>query len=85
MEAPSSAKGRPQKKEKIHKIVWIGASQAVKQSSYKDVRPILKKMQEYFVEHRLVRKQRPNTPGGGSKKRQGQPPAKKDSQPRKKG
>ncbi|MEY4723056.1 MAG: hypothetical protein RLZZ324_569 [Candidatus Parcubacteria bacterium] len=43
MEAPPRAKGSPQKKEKIRRIIWVGAPKATRTSSYEDVRPILRK------------------------------------------
>lgn len=43
MEAPARAKGSPQKKEKIRKIIWVNAGRAMRTSSYEDVRPILRK------------------------------------------
>lgn len=43
MQAPSGAKGSPQRKEKIRRVIWVGLRQAMRTSSYVDVRPILHK------------------------------------------
>lgn len=43
MQAPSRAKGSPQRKEKIRRIIWVGLRSAMTTSSYEDVRPILEK------------------------------------------
>lgn len=43
MEAPSHAAGRPQKKEKIRRVIWVSPRRALRTSSYEDVRPILRK------------------------------------------
>lgn len=48
MQAPSRAKGSPQRKEKIRRIIWVGLKGAMKTSSYDDVRPILQKAIAYF-------------------------------------
>lgn len=48
MQAPSHAKGQPQKKEKIKKIIWVPIERIDRISGYKDVRPILKKVKEFF-------------------------------------
>lgn len=49
MEAPPKAKGQPQKKERIRKVVWLSLLQADRTSSYKDVAPMLRKVREYFT------------------------------------
>ena len=51
MEAPSRAKGSPQKKEKIRRIIWVGAGRATGTSSYEDVRPILRKALDILFRH----------------------------------
>ncbi len=43
MQAPSRAKGSPQRKEKIRRIIWVGLRHAMRTSSYEDVQPILEK------------------------------------------
>jgi ADP-ribose pyrophosphatase YjhB (NUDIX family) len=48
MEAPSDAKGKPQRQEKIRRIIWVGLGRLMKTSSYDDVRPILEKVYAYF-------------------------------------
>jgi len=48
MQAPADAKGKPQKKEKIRRVVWLSLRQAVRRSSYRDVLPMLKKVTAYF-------------------------------------
>jgi len=52
METKPQARGRPQKKERIRKIIWVSLGRAGRQSDYKDVRPILERMQEYFRDAR---------------------------------
>jgi 8-oxo-dGTP pyrophosphatase MutT (NUDIX family) len=49
LEAPSDAKGQPQAKEKIKRVVWVSLKQAVNRSSYKDVLPMLRRVQAYFA------------------------------------
>jgi len=41
MEAPSKAKGQPQKKERISGIIWVTPERAKKISGYKDVKGVL--------------------------------------------
>lgn len=48
MQAPSRAFGRPQKKEKIRRIIWVPLRDAMRKSSYDDVRPILRKALAWF-------------------------------------
>jgi len=48
MQAPAGAKGRPQKKERIRRVIWLSLRQAVRRSSYRDVLPMLKKVTAYF-------------------------------------
>ncbi len=43
MEAPASAKGQPQQKEKIRNLIWVPLPRAIATSNYKDVRPLLQK------------------------------------------
>jgi 8-oxo-dGTP pyrophosphatase MutT (NUDIX family) len=60
MEAPSDAAGRPQRKEKIRKVIWVSLGRAMRTSSYEDVRPILKKAMSLLGMRRpAVRKQPP--------------------------
>ncbi len=46
MEAASKAWGKPQKKERIRKIVWVPVSQLKKKSTYKDVNDVIDKAVE---------------------------------------
>lgn len=48
LEAPSRAKGQPQRKEKISRVIWVSLKQAMTRSSHKDMRPILARVVEYF-------------------------------------
>lgn len=48
MEAPADAKGKPQKKEKIRKLIWTGIAHVEKKSGYTDVRPIVAKALQHF-------------------------------------
>jgi 8-oxo-dGTP pyrophosphatase MutT (NUDIX family) len=48
LEAPPDAKGRPQVKEKIRRVVWVSLKQATARSSYKDVLPMLERVRSYF-------------------------------------
>lgn len=43
MEAPPGEWGSPQKDEKLRKIVWVPPKDAMRLSSYDDVRPVLEK------------------------------------------
>lgn len=43
MEVPAGEWGKPQKDEKIRKLVWVTPREAMKMSSYDDVRPVLEK------------------------------------------
>jgi ADP-ribose pyrophosphatase YjhB (NUDIX family) len=52
MEAPAYVKGRPQKKERIRKIIWVSLRRLVATSSYDDVRPILDRVMEHFAKER---------------------------------
>jgi ADP-ribose pyrophosphatase YjhB (NUDIX family) len=49
LEAPPDAKGRPQAKEKIKRVIWVSLRQATARSSYKDVLPLLERVRSYFV------------------------------------
>lgn len=62
MEAPAHAKGRPQFKEKIRKIIWVPASRAPDTSSYKDVRPVLDRVLQHFSRQRPPQARRPAGP-----------------------
>jgi 8-oxo-dGTP pyrophosphatase MutT (NUDIX family) len=42
MEVDASVKGTPQKKEHIRKIIWVPPHKMMSQSSYKDVKPVVK-------------------------------------------
>lgn len=50
LEAPPDANGKPQSKEKIRRVVWVSLKQAVARSSYKDVLPMLRRVQAYFAD-----------------------------------
>lgn len=54
MEAPAYVKGRPQRKERIRKIIWVGLRRLSHTSSYDDVRPILERVMEYFSKDRAA-------------------------------
>lgn len=54
MEAPPSAKGQPQKTEKIRRLIWVPVSHALKVSSYSDVRPMLGRVLKYFIAHGMM-------------------------------
>lgn len=43
MEAPSGAFGRPQRNEKIRRIIWVSPRTALTRSGYKSSRPLLAK------------------------------------------
>jgi len=48
LEAPPDAQGRPQRKEKISRVIWVSLKQAMDRSSYKDIQPMLARVDEYF-------------------------------------
>lgn len=48
MEAPSDAKGKPQKQEKIRRVSWVPIDKMLRRSSYKDVRDILRSVKRHF-------------------------------------
>jgi ADP-ribose pyrophosphatase YjhB (NUDIX family) len=52
MQAPADAKGQPQKKEKIRRVIWLGLRQAIQRSSYRDVLPVLKRASAYLQDRR---------------------------------
>jgi len=60
MQTPAGAYGKPQKTEKIRRIIWTPLQKAMATSSYDDVRPILRKALDWFAKER--RKGRPNPP-----------------------
>ncbi|MEK9152250.1 MAG: NUDIX domain-containing protein [Patescibacteria group bacterium] len=67
MEAPAHAKGRPQFKEKIRKIIWVPLRRALDTSSYKDVRPVLERVTAHFSNGRRPAAKPPSpeaTPAG---------------------
>ena len=59
MQAPARAKGSPQRKEKIRRIIWVGLRHAMRTSSYEDVRPILEKA---IASLSVSRREHPRTP-----------------------
>lgn len=46
MEAEPGAKGKPQKKELIRRIIWIPPHRMMSKSSYKDVKPVAEKARD---------------------------------------
>ncbi len=52
MQTPTGAYGKPQKTEKIRKIIWTPLAKAMSTSSYEDVRPILRKAVDWFGKER---------------------------------
>lgn len=62
MQAPSGAKGSPQRKEKIRSVIWVGLRRAMRTSSYDDVRPILAKAMSFFSRRRPLRETPPAAP-----------------------
>lgn len=63
MQTPAGAYGKPQKTEKIRRIIWTPLQKAMATSSYDDVRPILRKALEWFAKERRGRRQAPEGPG----------------------
>ena len=53
MQTPIGAHGTPQKKERIHKIIWVGLGRVQTMSSYSDVAPVLDHMQAWFRKDRI--------------------------------
>lgn len=49
MEAPPSAKGMPQRKERIRRLTWVSLKQVKYKSGYRDMRPLLAKMRAHFA------------------------------------
>lgn len=43
MEAPSRAKGRPQKEERISRIAWVTPTRIARMGGYRDVRPVMER------------------------------------------
>ncbi|MDD5252056.1 MAG: NUDIX domain-containing protein [Patescibacteria group bacterium] len=54
MEAPTHAKGRPQRSEKIRRVIWVGLRRVMAQSSYRDVLPMLVKMRRLLRERGVL-------------------------------
>jgi len=48
MEAPGHTKGKPQKQEKIRRVIWVKLANMLRRSSYEDVRPILVRVVRNF-------------------------------------
>jgi len=48
LEAPADAQGRPQRKEKISRVIWVSLKQAMTRSSYKDIQPMLARVADHF-------------------------------------
>lgn len=51
MEAPPRVWGKPQKKEKIRRIIWVPLAKLKKKSTYRDVDPIIDKAVELLKGH----------------------------------
>jgi ADP-ribose pyrophosphatase YjhB (NUDIX family) len=49
MEAPADAKGRPEKEEKIKRIIWVPVRSMLRRSSYEDVRFLLKRAKRHLI------------------------------------
>lgn len=43
LEAPPGARGKPQREERIQKIIWVPLGDALAKSSYRDIESVLKK------------------------------------------
>lgn len=70
MEAPPGEWGSPQKDEKIRKITWVPPRDAVRLSSYEDVRPVLEKaLIALGVQKRIPHGPPPNRPQPGRQHR----------------
>lgn len=52
MQTPTGAYGKPQKTEKIRRIIWTPLGKALETSSYEDVRPMLQRVVEWFANER---------------------------------
>ncbi|MEY4744588.1 MAG: hypothetical protein RL272_533 [Candidatus Parcubacteria bacterium] len=52
MQTPTGAYGKPQKTEKIRRIIWTPLAKAMTTSSYDDVRPILSRAVDWFAKER---------------------------------
>lgn len=78
MEAPPSAKGMPQKKERIRRLTWVPLRQVKYKSGYRDMQPLLSKMRGYFgAEFGIRRPQSSPTPQSPQpQQRPPQPPSK---------
>jgi 8-oxo-dGTP pyrophosphatase MutT (NUDIX family) len=62
MQTPAGAYGKPQKTEKIRRIIWMPLGKAMATSSYDDVRPIMQRALEWFASERKRRGPRPPQP-----------------------
>lgn len=54
MKAPAGAKGRPQKNEVIYKMEWVDLRQAARRSGYRDVRPVMERVNRHFGVRKVV-------------------------------
>lgn len=52
LEAPPEAQGRPQKKERIRRVIWVSLKRAIARSSYRDVQPMLARVRDHFAGRR---------------------------------
>lgn len=49
MEAPSDARGKPEKEEKIKRIIWVPVRNMLRRSSYDDVKFLLRKAKKHLA------------------------------------
>ena len=61
MEAPPSAKGQPQQKERIRRIIWVPLPKAASTAGYKDIMPFISRM-------RAILEGRGRPPAGGDRR-----------------
>jgi 8-oxo-dGTP diphosphatase len=52
MQTPTGAYGKPQKTEKIRRIIWVPLGKIKATSSYEDMRPMLQKVTDWFASER---------------------------------
>ncbi|MEA3249243.1 MAG: NUDIX domain-containing protein [Patescibacteria group bacterium] len=67
MEADPGAKGRPQKKERIRRIIWVTPYRMMSQSSYKDVKSVIVKAKK-MLDMKFKRRKRGGKREAGSGK-----------------
>lgn len=59
MQTPTGAYGKPQKTEKIRRIIWVPLGKIQSTSSYEDVKPMLDKVTQWFANERRRHAARP--------------------------